>query len=89
MNTFKHIYIFRKEILMSLIQEKEFCIQLLKSPPDSINEKIKILLKQKEQLKHRLLTTTGLFGTTSSLQENFTSSLFNSDFLNSNLSKII
>ncbi|KAI1724949.1 RIM-binding protein of the cytomatrix active zone domain-containing protein [Ditylenchus destructor] len=46
----------RKEVSMEVIKEKEACIALLQSPPDSISEKIDILTRQKEHLKHRLLT---------------------------------
>jgi hypothetical protein len=41
---------------MAAIREKEACIQLLQGPPDSTKEKIEILIRQKEQLRHRLLT---------------------------------
>lgn len=41
---------------MASIREKEACIQLLQGPPDSTKEKIEILMRQKEQLRHRLLT---------------------------------
>lgn len=71
---------------MTIIREKESFIQLLQSPPDSIKEKTKILIIQKEQLKHRLLTTESL--DTTSIQENFTS-LFDLELLNSNSSKYI
>lgn len=47
---------FRKEVTIAAIREKEACIQLLQGPPDSSKEKIEILLRQKEQLRHRLLT---------------------------------
>ncbi|KAI6215700.1 hypothetical protein M3Y94_00415300 [Aphelenchoides besseyi] len=46
----------RKEVTMAAIREKEACIQLLQGPPDSTKEKIEILARQKEQLRHRLLT---------------------------------
>uniref|UniRef100_A0A915E748 Uncharacterized protein n=1 Tax=Ditylenchus dipsaci TaxID=166011 RepID=A0A915E748_9BILA len=45
----------RKEVGMELIKEKDACINLLQSPPDSLKEKVEILTRQKEQLKHRLL----------------------------------
>jgi hypothetical protein len=48
--------LFRKEVTMSSIREKEACIQLLQGPPDSTKEKIEILSRQREQLRHRLLT---------------------------------
>lgn len=41
---------------MAAIREKEGCIALLQGPPDSLKEKIDILARQKEQLRHRLLT---------------------------------
>lgn len=54
----------RKEAVMAVIREKEACILLLQGPPDTINEKVEILARQKEQLKHRLLTQEdGLFST--------------------------
>lgn len=46
----------RKEIGMALVREKEACIHLLQGPPDSLRDKIDVLLKQKEQLKHQLLS---------------------------------
>ncbi|CAD5225483.1 unnamed protein product [Bursaphelenchus xylophilus] len=46
----------RKEVTMAAIREKEACIQLLQGPPENIKEKIEILARQKEQLRHRLLT---------------------------------
>lgn len=46
----------RKEVTMAAIREKESCIQLLQSPPEAIKDKIEVLLRQKEQLRHRLLT---------------------------------
>ncbi|KAI6177525.1 ELKS/Rab6-interacting/CAST family member 1 [Aphelenchoides bicaudatus] len=46
----------RKEVTMASIREKDACIQLLQGPPDSTKEKIEILMRQKEQLRHRLLT---------------------------------
>ncbi|CAD5218308.1 unnamed protein product [Bursaphelenchus okinawaensis] len=46
----------RKEVTMAAIREKEACIQLLQGPPEPIKEKVEILARQKEQLRHRLLT---------------------------------
>lgn len=48
--------LYRKEVTMAAIREKDACVQLLQGPPDSTKEKIEILLRQKEQLRHRLLT---------------------------------
>ena len=41
---------------MAAIREKDGCIQLLQGPPDTLKEKLDILARQKEQLRHRLLT---------------------------------
>lgn len=41
---------------MTLINEKEACIQILQHFPGTIKDKVEELLRQKEQLKHKLLT---------------------------------
>ncbi len=41
---------------MAVIREKEACIHLLQGPPDLLRDKIDVLLRQKEQLKHQLLS---------------------------------
>lgn len=41
---------------MALINEKESCIQLLQHSPESIKNKVEELIRQKEHLKHKLLT---------------------------------
>lgn len=41
---------------MAAIREKDACIQLLQGPPEALKDKVDILARQKEQLRHRLLT---------------------------------
>uniref|UniRef100_A0A914E5W9 Uncharacterized protein n=1 Tax=Acrobeloides nanus TaxID=290746 RepID=A0A914E5W9_9BILA len=53
----------RKETAMALIREKEACIKLLQTPPDQIRGKIEILNRQKDQLRHKLLTQDSDFST--------------------------
>lgn len=53
----------RKETAMALIREKEACIKLLQTSPDQIRGKIEILNRQKDQLRHKLLTQDSDFST--------------------------
>ena len=41
---------------MAAIRALDNCVQLVQQPPDSLKEKVEVLTRQKEQLRHRLLT---------------------------------
>uniref|UniRef100_A0AC34QU09 Uncharacterized protein n=1 Tax=Panagrolaimus sp. JU765 TaxID=591449 RepID=A0AC34QU09_9BILA len=53
----------RKESLMSQIKEKEAMIQLLQMSPEQFADQIQLLTRQKEQLRHKLLTHDAEFFT--------------------------
>lgn len=48
--------LFRREALMAQIREKDAAIQLLQISPEQFSGQITILTRQKEQLRHKLLT---------------------------------
>jgi hypothetical protein len=52
----RQITAIRREALMAQIREKDAAIQLLQISPEQFSEQITILTRQKEQLRHKLLT---------------------------------
>lgn len=52
----RQILSIKKEAMMSQIREKDAAIQLLQISPEQFADQIQLLIRQKEQLRHKLLT---------------------------------
>lgn len=63
----RQILAIKKESLMSQIREKEAAIQLLQMSPEQFSDQIQLLTRQKEQLRHQLLTHDSEFFNSSNI----------------------